>query len=127
MSVDPQVRSRPKRRTFTAADKVRILTEYEKCSSPLERAALLRREGVYSSHIGNWRAALKRGASLSQKPGRRGDPKSGEVARLRKEVDRLQRRLEKADRTIEVLGKVHALLQLAAGESAANEQPSKKS
>jgi transposase-like protein len=127
MSVDPQARPRTKRRTFTAADKARILAEYERCSSSLERAALLRREGVYSSHIGNWRAAIKRGSPLSQKPGRRADPKSADVARLRKEVDRLQRRLEKADRTIEVLGKVHALLQLAAGESAANEQPSKKS
>jgi transposase len=114
------------RRRFSATEKERILSEYDAAASPLERAALLRREAVYTSHIANWRKSSDR--LLSQKPiGRRPNPELVELTRLRRENERLARRLEKADRTIDVLGKVHALLQMTAAESALEEQSSRKS
>lgn len=126
MSSSPEVSSKKAvRRRFTAAEKARILAEYDRSESPLQRAALLRREGIYSSHISNWRRAQN---ESPEKPrGRRPNPELTELTRLRRENERLARRLEKADRTIEVLGKVHALLQMTAGESALEEQSSRKS
>jgi hypothetical protein len=60
----------PKRRTFTAACKLKILERYEQLEDPRERGALLRREGLYHSHIEYWRAARDKGAltALSEKP-----------------------------------------------------------
>jgi hypothetical protein len=86
---------------------------------------LLRKEAIYSSHIANWRKAAN--AQADKPRGRRPNPDLAEIGRLKRENDRLSRRLEKADATIEVLGKVHALLQIAAGESASEEQQSRKS
>lgn len=126
MSSDPEVSARAKHRTFTAEEKVKILQEYESATSPIERAAVMRRAGVYSSLISNWRKQL----AVAETPEKRGRPVNRdalEAARLRKENERLQRRLDKTERMVDALGKVHALLQLAAGESALDEQPSKKS
>ena len=127
MSSNSEVHSKGKHRVFTAAEKARILEEYEKAATPVERAVVLRREGVYTSHIANWRKVRASGEPLTKPRGRRANPDAAEFVRLRKENQRLQRRLEKADQTIDVLGKVHALLQMAAGESASDEQSSKKS
>jgi transposase len=127
VSSSTEVRSKANHRVFTAEDKARIVVEYEKAATPAERAAMLRREGVYTSHIANWRKARDRGEALTPKRGRRPNPDAAELLRLRKENERLRRWLEEADRTIEVLGKVHALLQLPAGESASEEQSSRKS
>ncbi len=126
MSSDPEVSARAKHRTFTADEKVQILHEYESAASPIERAAVMRRAGVYSSLISNWRKQLAL-AETSEKRARPVNRDALEAARLRKENERLQRRLEKSERTVDALGKVHALLQLAAGESALDEQPSRKS
>jgi transposase len=111
-------------RSFSAADKDRILRAYEAAQTPLERAALLRSEAIYTSHIANWRKA--RAGTLP--PPKRGRPNHDavELLRLRKDNERLRSRLDKADKTIEVLGKVHALLQMAVGESATDEQSFKK-
>jgi transposase-like protein len=127
MSSKSEVHSKGKRRIFTAAEKARILAEYENAPTPVERAVVMRREGVYSSHIANWRKARDSGEEPAKARGRRANPDAAELVRLRKDNQRLQRRLEKADQTIEVLGKVHALLQMAAGESASDEQSSRKS
>ncbi len=126
MSSEPEVLARAKHRRFTAEEKVQILREYESATSPIERAAVMRRAGVYSSLISNWRKQLAL-AETPEKRGRPGNRDALEAARLRKENERLQRRLEKSERMVDALGKVHALLQLAAGESALDEQPSKKS
>jgi transposase-like protein len=125
MATNPEVRSKANRRQFSAAEKARILAEYDQTESPLQRAALLRKEAIYSSHIANWRKAAN--AQADKPRGRRPNPDLAEIGRLKRENDRLSRRLEKADATIEVLGKVHALLQIAAGESASEEQQSRKS
>jgi transposase-like protein len=123
---DPEIRSVKQRRSFTAEEKVRILAEYEAAATPLERAALMRREGVYSSLISNWRGQLAKKAP-PRKRGRPGNPLSSELTRVRKENERLERRLAKAERTIDALGKAHALLQMIAGESETDSERSKSS
>jgi len=70
-SPDPEVEAKPKRRTFTAAYRLRILEEADRCQSPGEVGRLLRREGLYSSHLANWRKARREGslAAPSRRPG----------------------------------------------------------
>jgi transposase len=126
MSSDLEVRSRAKHRTFTADQKARILAAYEAATSSLERAALMRREGVYSSLLSNWRKQLAQG-DAPKKRGRPANPDSAEVARLLKELERLKRRLEKSELTVAALGKAHALLQLIASGSNADDERSKSS
>jgi transposase len=126
VSSSPEVRSKATRQSFSAEERARILSEYANAATPVERAAVLRREGVYTSHIANWRKAGAHGEAPGKRRGRRPDPDAAELLRLRTENERLQSRLEKAEQTIDVLGKVHALLQKAAGESASDEQSSRK-
>ncbi|HEY9085398.1 MAG TPA: transposase [Candidatus Tyrphobacter sp.] len=126
MSTNPEVRSRAKHRTFPADEKARILAAYEAATSALERAALMRREGVYSSLLSNWRRQLAQG-DTPKKRGRPANLEAAEVVRLRKELERLRRRLEKSERTVAALGKAHALLQMIAGESSADDERSKVS
>lgn len=126
MSTSPEVRSRAKHRTFTADDKARIIAAYEAAGSALERAALMRRESVYSSLLSNWRRQLLQGDGL-KKRGRPVNPEAAELTRLRRENERLQRRLAKSERTVAALGKAHALLQMIAGESSADDERSNPS
>ena len=114
---NPEVAAHTTRRHFTAAAKARILAEYEKGNS-VQRAALCRREKIYSSHIAAWRKQRDAGGPLEQKRGRKPDPQGREVARLRQEKATLEKRLAKAEQVIEVQGKVYALLRAVAGESA---------
>jgi transposase len=125
MVSDSEVRSRGKHRTFTADQKARILAEYEAAATALGRAALMRREGVYSSLLSNWRKQLVTGAV--PKRGRPARPEAAELTRLRKDNERLRRRLEKSERTVDALGKAHALLQMIAGESSVDDERSKPS
>lgn len=107
-------------------DRERIIAAYESARTPVERAAVMRREGVYTSHITNWRKMREKGTSPEAKTSRRQEnPDAAKIMQLESRVERLTRQLEKANATIDVLGKVHALLQNAAGESAEEEQPSK--
>jgi len=110
-----EVRDRPKRRTFTADYKLRVLKEADACCAPGEMGALLRREGLYSSHLTNWRQEREHGAlaALGKPRGRRPRPVDvtvEEVARLRKEVARLSKRLEQAELIIDVQKKVASML-----------------
>jgi transposase-like protein len=103
------------RRIFTADYKLSVLAEYDRCSEPGERGALLRREGLYSSIITDWRRQHRAG-TLKMTEGRtseggRGMPSASEVARLRAENERLKIKLAKAEAIIEVQGKVQALLE----------------
>lgn len=122
MNPTTEVRSHRQHRTFTAGEKARILAEYQAAQSALDRAALMRREGIYSSLICNWRKQLT--AKGPTKRGRPANPQAAEVTRLRRENDRLQRRLAKSERTVAALGKAHALLQMIAGESNADDERS---
>jgi transposase len=111
------VPARVTRRRFTAAQKARILDEYEH-ASPTKRAAIRRREHIYSSHISNWRKQRAVGQPLEAKRGRKSDPQAVEITRLRKEKTALEQRLAKAEQVIDVQGKVCALLRAVAGKSA---------
>jgi transposase-like protein len=106
----------PKRRTFTADYKMRILAEYEQLDSPRERGALLRREGLYTSHISEWRRARDNGAAkgLAEKPsGRPGrSAPDAESERLRRENEKLAAELARTKAALEIAGKAHALLEL---------------
>src|SRR6476646_916306 len=100
---DPEVAERASRRTYTAQYKLRILAEYERRDRD-GRGALLRREGLYSSLISEWRKQRDQGAlqALGASPGRPpSDTRDQEVARLRRENARLQADLAKAHRVIE--------------------------
>ena len=121
---DPEVEPKAKRRQFSAEYKRRILQEYEACRQVGEKGALLRREGLYSSHITDWRRQRARGelAGLgSKKRGPKRDPQAEEIARLKGENVRLRQRLAQAERIIEVQKKVSQLLGLADEQDEAGE------
>jgi transposase len=115
---DPEVVARASRRTYTAAYKARILAEYE-AADRAGKGALLRREGLYTSLISAWREQRDKGAlaALARPAGRApGDERDRELAKLRRENERLRDQLDKARTVIEVQGKLSALLdQLATG------------
>ena len=107
---------RAKRRSFTAAYKARIVREYDQAAGPGERGALLRREGLYTSHISQWRNSRDTGGekALAEKPaGRPGRSAADtENERLRKENEKLTAELARTKAALEVAGKAHALLEL---------------
>jgi transposase len=114
-ALDPELAERPARRKFTAQYKLEILAKAEQASRPGEIGALLRREGLYTSHLTHWRKQRDQGA-LAALGRPRGRPKStapsqaGEIAKLRARAERAEAQLAKAQRVIEVQGKVSALL-----------------
>lgn len=117
---DPEVPEKAKRRRFSADYKLAIVAEYDALSEPGARGALLRREGLYSSHIVEWRRARDAGAlqALDRPRGRRpADARDAELARLRRRAERAEAQLAKAKLIIDVQGKVSALLE-AISESA---------
>ena len=125
-AVSPRA-DRPKRRMFTAEYKLRVLAEYD-AAVPGEKGALLRREGLYSSHLVEWRRARDAGGldGLAARP-RTGGRSAEQVEndRLRGENERLQRELAKTQAALDVVGKAHALLELLS-ESAEPEKRSKR-
>lgn len=111
---DTEVTAKAVRRQFSAAYKLRILQEAEVCSKG-EVGALLRREGLYSSHLTTWRRQQAAGqlAGLTPKPrGPKPNPEAEELKKLRKENERLQRRLQQAEAIIEAQKKLSQLLGL---------------
>jgi transposase-like protein len=110
---DPEFVERPKRRRFGAEYKLAILREADACTRVGEIGALLRREGLYSSHLSSWRKQRDEGAltALARKRGRKpADPLETESAELRRRAERAEAELRKARRVIEVQGNVSALL-----------------
>jgi transposase-like protein len=108
---NPEVDAKPTRRTFTAAYKLKILDDADGCSEG-EIGALLRREGLYSSHLTAWRRQRAEGAlqALGKKRGRKAKPRDKEKEQLIKENAKLRRKLEQAEKIIEIQKKVSALL-----------------
>lgn len=117
---DPEVAPKAKRRRFSAAYKKRILEEYDACTEPGEKGALLRREGIYSSYITTWKRQQRSGGLDGLKAKRRGpktDPKQEKISRLEKENERLRERLEQAELIIDVQKKVSQILGLTGTEN----------
>ena len=117
---DPEVPERPRPRSYSARYKAEILAEYERLDKA-GKGALLRREGLYTSLISEWRKQRDRGAlaALATPQGRPPvDPVERENARLRRRVEQLEGELGKARKVIEVQGKLSALLEQLATDSA---------
>ena len=121
---ETEVVAKARRRRFTAEYKRRILREADRCTHPGEIGVLLRREGLYSSHLTTWRAARDRGelAGLAPKP--RGpkatppDPRDKKIAEQEREITRWKQRAERAEALVELQKKVAALLGTTPLESA---------
>lgn len=110
---DPEVPERARRRTFTAQYKLGVLAAYETAEAG-EKGALLRREGLYSSHIVEWRRARDAGAlaGLAAPRGRRrADVRDATIARLTKEKARLEAELVRSRFVVDVQAKLQALLE----------------
>jgi transposase len=124
---DPEVVPQAKRRRFNAEYKVRILEEADACSEPGEIGALLRREGLYSSHLTTWRRQREQGQLEGLSPKRRGRKPSvdgalvNELAELKRENQRLENRLQQAETIIEVQKKLSGLLGLTLNENQSDE------
>ena len=113
---DPEVTPRARRRTFSAAYKARILAEADACTERGEIGALLRREGLYSSHLSNWRRQREAGELQNLTDKKRGrkpalDSKEAEIARLERENARLQKQLEQAELIIAAQKKLAEALE----------------
>jgi transposase len=125
---DPEVPERPRPpRQYPAAYKLRILGEYEQLDKA-GKGALLRREGLYTSLISEWRKQRDKGA-LAAFTAPRGrppaDPRERELARLQAENARLREQLDRARKVIEVQGELSALLdRLANGSAPDDSEPS---
>lgn len=118
------LRRNPVRRVFSPEYKLAILAEYDSCTETGEKGAVLRREGLYSSIIADWRRQHRQGllkAGLGRSEGGRGGPSLSEVARLRAENERLRKKLAQAEVIIDVQGKVHALLEEISKSAASDE------
>lgn len=128
-AVSPELSARPKRRTFTAAEKLRILAETDRAADTGGIAAILRREGLYSSALTDWRRQRDAGAFEALKPLKRGpkaapaNPLEAELAKARQDIARLQRRVERAEAVIDVQKKFSVLLGIALPPPDSDETP----
>jgi transposase-like protein len=111
---DPEVVPKAKRRTFSASYKLWVLEEADKCrQQPGQIGALLRREGLYSSHLTTWqrqREAGQMAGLMPQKRGRKANEEAAEINQLRQENKRLTRQLEQAELIIEAQKKLSEIL-----------------
>lgn len=101
---------RPKRRAFTAEYKARILAEYDAADRG-DRGAVLRREGLYSSHIVEWRRAAEAGARAGLAPAPSKDRRDREIEVLRARAEKAEAELARTRAALELVGKAHALLE----------------
>ena len=113
---DPEVVAKPKRRQFSAQYRLRILEEADRCTRPGEVGRLLRREGLYSSHLTTWRKARRKGSLRELASKKRGakpaerNPLDAKVRALEAQVARLERELHTAHTILDVRGKVVGLV-----------------
>src|SRR5206468_10134230 len=113
---DVQVAAKPRRRTYTAEYKRRILKEADACTAPGAIGALLRREGLYSSLLVEWRRARGRGELAALTPKKRGrkptpvDPRDRKLAELERQLTQMTGRAERAEALVEAQKNLAALL-----------------
>ncbi len=116
MTEDVQVAAKPQRRTYTAEYKRRILKAADACTTPGAIGALLRREGLYSSHLVVWRRARRRGELAALTPRKRGrkptpvDPRDRRIAELERQLVQMTGRAERAEALVEAQKNLAALL-----------------
>jgi transposase-like protein len=117
-AVDPQVPAKAARRRFSGEYKQRIVREADAARDAGEIGTLLRREGLYSSHLVTWRRARERGELAGLSPKRRGrkekgvNPLAKRVAELERDKGRLERRLKQAELLLEIQKKASQLLEI---------------
>ena len=115
-AASPELSDRPRRRTFTAQDKLRVLAETDRAADKGGVGAILRREGIYSSTLTDWRRLRDTGAFGALAPAKRGpktaepNPLAAELALVQREVTRLTGRLARAEAIIDLQKKVAELL-----------------
>jgi transposase-like protein len=120
---DPELVEQAKRRSFTAKYKLEILAKADACSAPGEIGELLRREGLYTSHLTYWRKQRRDGAlkELGRPRGRRPtDRRDGQIAELSRRAERAEADLAKARKVIEIQGNLSALLEQMLGTETAD-------
>jgi transposase-like protein len=119
---DPELVEQAKRRSFTAGYKARILAEADACIRPGEVGELLRREGLYTSHLTYWRKQRNSGAlkELGKTRGRKPtDKRDAQIAALTRRAERAETELAKMKRVVEIQGNVSALLEEMLGSGSA--------
>ena len=113
---ETEVVAMPKRRRFSAEEKLRILKEADACTQPGEQGALLRREGLYSSHLTEWRRARERGELDALAPRKRGrkpaavNPLERKVTELSRALEKAEARAKRAEALVELQKKISELL-----------------
>jgi len=113
---ETEVVAMPKRRRFSAEEKLRILKEADVCTKPGEQGALLRREGLYSSHLTEWRRARERGELDALAPRKRGrkpaavNPLERKVTELSRALEKAEARAKRAEALVELQKKISELL-----------------
>ena len=124
---DPALPPKPRRRSFSAEYKMAILERYDACVGDGDKGALLRAEGLYTSHIVEWRRAREAAAAEALAPRVRKpktSPDAAALAKANRRIERLEDELAKHKLALDIAGKAHALLEMLA-EGAAPEQKHK--
>jgi transposase len=123
----PILPDKPRRRTYTAEYKLAIVEEYDACAGDGDKGALLRREGLYSSHIVEWRRARDAGgkSGLGQAQRKKTSRDARALAKANAKIQRLESDLAKHKLALAIAGKAHALLEMLA-ESAQDETKPKQ-
>ena len=123
---ETEVSAKASRRKFTAEDKRRILGEADACKARGELGALLRREGIYSSHLSTWRAAAAKRELEALAPKKRGpvpkvvDAQSRKIVEQERDIARLKARLQRAEAIIDLQKKVSEILGIPLPDSDEN-------
>jgi transposase-like protein len=120
---DPELVEQAKRRSFSAEYKAKVLAQADACTRPGQVGDLLRREGLYTSHLTYWRKQRKAGAlkELGRPRGRKPtDRRDAEITALTRKLERSEAELAKMKRVVETQGNVSALLEEMLGEGSAS-------
>jgi transposase len=121
----PALPDKSRRRTFTAEYKLSIVAEYDACSGDGDKGALLRREGLYSSHIFEWRRVRDNGVISGASPKRKANPDAAALAKAKARIESLESDLAKHKLALEIAGKAHALLEMLAESAITEDSPRK--
>lgn len=123
---DPALPPKPRRRTFSAEYKLAILERYDACVGDGDKGALLRSEGLYSSHIAEWRRARDAAAAEGLSPRVRQSkttPDAAALAKANRRIERLEDELARHKLALDIAGKAHALLEMLAEGAAPEQKP----